>query len=136
MKSMNISTLVPKTAKITAAAVGAVLAGSLIIGTAEVEAGSWHTYGVKGAYAQGLASRKNARSYVKGYVKDTACDSRIAILDIVFGRGGRSESVTATQCGAVQRFSFNSQYRPVTVRECKSRIYPSNICGPRITIIP
>ncbi len=131
---MNISTLVPKTAKITAAAAGAVLAGSLMSGTAE--AGSWwQSYGVKGVHAQGFASRKNGRSYVKGYVKDTACDGRVARLRIAFGGSfPRTETVTARQCGAVTPFDFNSQHRPVRVTECVTRW--NRVCGPAITIIP
>jgi hypothetical protein len=135
---MNISTLVPKTTKITAAAVGVVLAGSLMMVPAEAEAGPWHTRGEKGekgAHAQGQASRKNGRSYINGYVKDTACDDHSsAHLYIQFGGTfPREESVRASQCGAVTPFSFNSQHRPVEVRECIiGKFYR---CGRWITVI-
>jgi hypothetical protein len=115
MKATKLSTI--------AIAAGAVLGGSLMSGVAE--AGSF-SHGTKGAHAQGLTSRANGRSYIKGSVRDTACDSRRAVLYIYFGGGPapRGERVEVAQCNKTTPFDFNSQHRPVKITVCtKNKIH-------------
>jgi hypothetical protein len=138
-RAMNVWRL-PTSRKIIAAAACGMLAAGMML-PAEAQAGRWKTYGQKGVYAEGYYSRKNGRSYLKGYVKDTRCDNRAAILDYRFGENGafgppRGGTVEAHGCGKVTRFDFNSQHRPIGLQECVTpQIIAGQNCGPVIEVL-
>ncbi|GAA2600407.1 hypothetical protein GCM10010411_37600 [Actinomadura fulvescens] len=68
-------------------------------------AASWSTTGCAGAHAQGTAWQSGSKTYVRGYVKDTAADSRWAAVQIKFA-DGHKVGYSATRYGAVVNFSI------------------------------
>ncbi|MEU6073065.1 hypothetical protein [Micromonospora sp. NPDC047074] len=131
-----------------AAATAAVTLLTLGFAQAPAQAATtWSTTGVAGAHAQGTTYVKYSYVYVKGYVKDTACDGKYAQVTITFVPGTVFDSPPRTEkpntkghgCGFVRHFTYRSHlsngWGRVTAYECRRNSNGiTNVCGPRVTI--
>jgi hypothetical protein len=113
---------------------------ALLLVSAPAQAGSFET-GIAGAQVEGVSSRDNGQSRIRGSLTDTRCDKQGAVLDIDFGaadRGflvNRGQRVEAAGCGKATRFDFSSRLRPVRITVCAYAGFRLFDCSREKTVI-